>query len=97
MLADALEQFKAVQLLRPHDTVPHRQLAQLYSQMGQLPDAISEQSAALAIDPANADDWNNLGVFHARNGDKASARKAFERALALNPQHSAARANLARL
>jgi Flp pilus assembly protein TadD len=96
-LADALEQFKSVQLLRPHDVLPHRQLAQLYSQMGQLPDAISEQNAALAIDPKNADDWNNLGVLHARNGDKASARKDFEHALALDPQHAAARANLARL
>ena len=45
------EQFKAVQLLRPHDIVPHRQLAQLYAQMGQLRDAISEQNAALALDP----------------------------------------------
>jgi tetratricopeptide (TPR) repeat protein/mono/diheme cytochrome c family protein len=97
MLADALDQFKAVQLLRPRDTVPHRQLAQLYSQMGQLPDAIREQNAALAIDPNNADDWNNLGVLHARNGDKAPARKDFEHALTLNPQLAAARANLARL
>jgi len=97
MLADALDQFKAVQLLRPRDTIPHRQLAQLYSQMGQLPDAIREQSAALAIDPNNADDWNNLGVLHARNGDKAPARKDFEHALTLNPQLAAARANLARL
>jgi Flp pilus assembly protein TadD/mono/diheme cytochrome c family protein len=96
-LADALEQFKAVQHLRPHDTIPHRQLAQLYSQMGQLPDAIGEQNAALAIEPDNADDWNNLGVLRARNGNKASARKAFEHALTLDPQHAAARANLARL
>ncbi len=96
-LADALQQFKEVQLLRPHDSVPHRQLAQLYAQMGQLHDAISEQNAALAIDPNNADDWNNLGVLHARNGDKALARKDFEHALSLNPQHAAALANLARL
>jgi Flp pilus assembly protein TadD/mono/diheme cytochrome c family protein len=96
-LADALDQFKAVQLLRPKDTVAHRQLAQLYSQMGQLRDAISEQNAALALEPKNADDWNNLGVLHARNGDTTMARKDFERALELNPQHAAARANLARL
>ena len=75
----------------------HRQLAQLYAQMGQLRDAISEQNAALALDPKNADDWNNLGVLHARNGDTASARRDFEHALILNPQHAAARANLARL
>ena len=96
-LADALEQFKAVQLLRPRETAPHRQLAQLYAQMGQLPDAIREQNAALALEPNDADDWNNLGVLHARNGDKVSARKAFEHALILDPQHAAARANLARL
>jgi Flp pilus assembly protein TadD/mono/diheme cytochrome c family protein len=96
-LADALDQFKAVQLLRPTDAVAHRQLAQLYAQMGQLSDAIGEQNAALALEPKNADDWNNLGVLHARNGDTATARKDFERALALDPQHAAARANLARL
>jgi Flp pilus assembly protein TadD/mono/diheme cytochrome c family protein len=96
-LADALDQFKAVQVLRPKDTVAHRQLAQLYAQMGQLGDAISEQNAALALEPKNADDWNNLGVLHARNGDIATARKDFERALSLDPQHTAARANLARL
>jgi len=77
--------------------VAHRQLAQLYAQMGQLGDAISEENAALALEPKNADDWNNLGVLHARNGDIATARKDFERALTLDPQHTAARANLARL
>ena len=96
-LADALDQFKAVQLLRPHDIVPHRQLAQIYAQMGQLRDAINEQNAALALDPKNADDWNNLGVLHARDGDTASARRDFQHALTLDPQHAAARANLARL
>jgi Flp pilus assembly protein TadD len=65
--------------------------------MGQLPDAIGEQNTVLALEPKNADDWNNLGVLQARNGDKAMARKDFERSLALNPQHAAARANLARL
>lgn len=96
-LGDALQQFKAVQTLRPHDTLPHRQLAQLYDQMGQLNDSIRELSAALALEPEDADDWNNLGVLQARAGDKAAARKDFEHALALDPQHSAARANLARL
>ncbi len=96
-LADALQQFKAVETQRPHETIPYRQLAQLYSQMGQLRDAITEQNAALAIDPNDADDWNNLGVLHAQNGEKAAARGDFEHALALNPQHAAALANKARL
>jgi len=97
MLADALQEFKAVQLLRPTDIVPHRQLAQLYAQMGQLRDAITEQNAALVLDPKNADDWNNLGVLHARDGDKGLARSDFEHALTLDPQHAAARANLSHL
>jgi Flp pilus assembly protein TadD len=68
LLADAVQEFKAVQLLRPHDIVSHRQIAEFY-----------------------------LGVPHARNGDKTSARRDFEHALTLDPQHDAARANLARL
>jgi tetratricopeptide (TPR) repeat protein len=59
----------------------HRQIAaQLYAQMGQLGDAINEQNAALVLDPKNADDWNNRGVLHARNGDAALAGKDFEHA-----------------
>lgn len=96
-LGDALQQFKAIQLLRPRDTLPHRQLAQLYEQIGQLGDAIRELNAALVLEPNNADDWNNLGVLQARAGDTASARKDFEHALILDPQHAAARANLAHL
>jgi len=49
------------------------------------------------LEPKNADDWNNLGVLHARNGEATLARKDFEHALMLDPQHAAARANLARL
>ena len=45
-------------------------------------------NAALTLEPKNADDWNNLGVLQARVGDTASARKDFERALILDPQHA---------
>ncbi|MGC1362228.1 MAG: tetratricopeptide repeat protein, partial [Silvibacterium sp.] len=86
-----------IQLLRPRDTLPHRQLAQLYEQIGQLGDALRELNAALVLEPNNADDWNNLGVLQARAGDTVSARKDFEHALILDPQHAAARANLAHL
>jgi hypothetical protein len=36
-------------------------------------------------------------IVHARIGDEASPREAFEHALTLNPQHAAARAKVARL
>jgi len=95
--ADALQQFKDIQNLRPKDPIPRREIGQLYELMGQSADAIRELNGALALDPQNADDWNNLGVIEARAGDTAAARKDFEHALALDPNHSAARANLARL
>lgn len=92
---DALQQFKAVQALRSGDALPHRQ--QLYQQIGQLNDAIRELHTALSLEAGNADDWNNLGVLQARAGDRAAARKDFEHALAIDPQHAAVRANLGRL
>ncbi len=98
--ADALKHLKEYQTLRPKDAEPHRALAQVYMQMGQMVDAIREQSVVVAMDAKgsdNPDDWNDLGVMHARNGDKAAARRDFERALAIDPNHAAARANLARL
>jgi Flp pilus assembly protein TadD/mono/diheme cytochrome c family protein len=97
VLAAALQQFQAVQRLRPRDPDPHRQLAHLYAQMGQLRDAIREQNAAIATNPDDPDDWSNLGVLHARNGDTEAARRDFEHALSLNPEHAAARANLNQL
>jgi Flp pilus assembly protein TadD/mono/diheme cytochrome c family protein len=97
MLAAALQQFQAVQRLRPGDPDPHRQLAHLYARMGQLRDAIREQNAAIAIHPDDPDDWSNLGVLHARDGETEAARRNFEHALSLNPQHAAARANLNQL
>jgi Flp pilus assembly protein TadD len=65
--------------------------------MGEMPNAIREQQAALAIDPGNPGDWNDLGVLHIHAGDKAAARDDFEHALKLDPQNEAAKANLGRL
>jgi len=46
-------------------------------------------------DPADAGALNNLGVVLARHGRPADARRAFARALALDPQLARARHNLA--
>jgi Flp pilus assembly protein TadD len=64
---------------------------------GDLTNAIREQQAALRIDAKDADGWSNLGVLHAQSGQSVAARSDFEHALAIDPQHAQARANLQRL
>jgi Flp pilus assembly protein TadD len=75
----------------------HSALAQVLAQAAKLEDAIAEQRLALKLLDDDADGWNNLGVLEARTGKLESARADFERALKLQPEHAAARANLARL
>jgi cytochrome c-type biogenesis protein CcmH/NrfG len=60
-------------------------------------EAFAEQKRALALDPQDADGWNNLGALLARGGQTAAARSAFEHALRIQPNHAQAKANLARL
>jgi len=44
--------------------------------------------------PGSARAWNNLGYAHQQEGRREAARTAYERALALDPQHAQARTNL---
>ena len=44
--------------------------------------------------PGSARAWNNLGYAHQQEGRREAARTAYERALALDPQHVQARTNL---
>jgi tetratricopeptide (TPR) repeat protein len=52
---------------------------------------------ALALDPALAAAWTNLGNIHERRGERGAARSAYEKALALDPEQPEARYNLANL
>jgi tetratricopeptide (TPR) repeat protein len=52
---------------------------------------------ALALDPALAAAWTNLGNIHERRGETGAAQKDYERALALDPDQPEARFNLANL
>src|SRR5207248_9083543 len=47
--------------------------------------AIDDVSAAIALRPSWADAWADLGWLRALAGDAASARAAFDRAVALEP------------
>lgn len=93
----ALEQFRTAVKLQPDNPASHFQLAQILAQIDQVAESIREQQAGLALSGTNADDWNYLGELYVRAGQTDAARKAFERALQLNPEHAAARANLSRL
>jgi tetratricopeptide (TPR) repeat protein len=50
--------------------------------------------ATVRVAPANARAWNNLGHALELEGDRTSARAAYERALTLDPAHRKARGNL---
>jgi tetratricopeptide (TPR) repeat protein len=50
--------------------------------------------ATVGASPLNARAWNNYGHALMLDGDRAGARRAFERALAIDPAHRRARGNL---
>lgn len=57
-------------------------------------DAAQAFRAAIAVGGRTADAFNRLGVVLYQAGDVAGARENFERALALEPDHADAKANL---
>lgn len=59
--------------------------------------ALERLNRAIAIDPAFALAYNNLGVVYSHLGDSVSDRKALERAIALSDHFALAYENLGRL
>jgi Tfp pilus assembly protein PilF len=95
--ASALSELREAAKLKPDDSLVHSALSQVLAGVNNLQDAIAEQKLALKLLDDDPDGWNNLGVLEARTGKTEAARKDFERALALEPGHAEARANLAHL
>ena len=96
-VAEATAHLQQAESLRPGDADTHRALVAVYGQAGRNGDAVREQKLVVQSAAAVADDWNDLGVLQARGGDRTGAAASFEKALALDARHSAARANLSRL
>jgi Flp pilus assembly protein TadD len=100
-LAKAADHLRNWQRLAPKDADPHRALAQVYLQMGQIADALREQNAVLFIATSDtkqlASDWSDLGVMEAQAGHKLAAKRDFTHALELDPTLEAARTNLSKL
>jgi glycosyltransferase involved in cell wall biosynthesis len=75
----------------------HTQRALRLYDLGQLRDAALAFRAALGVGTPTAAAYNNLGVVLFQAGDLAAARTSFAQALALEPGHADAQANLASL
>jgi tetratricopeptide (TPR) repeat protein len=67
--------------------------AAAYSGKQQYDGAIADYDAALKLDPAQADAFNNRGEVWRKKGDRPHALADFAAAIRLDPQHSLARGN----
>ena len=72
-------------------------LAQLYAQQNRLPQALALVRDMVKRYPGNAGLQHQLGDMLLRSGQPADARKAYEKALSLNPKLPASRLQLARM
>ncbi len=77
-----------------HSAPPHRDLALLLAQGGDLRGAVASLSEAVRIAPGVGSFRYELGLLHAETGDVAAARSAFERTVALEPAFARAWYNL---
>ncbi len=91
----ALAAFDRLLELGADDDVLHLCRAKLLYALERHQDSAQAFRAAIAAGSPGAEVHNDLGVVLYRCGDATGARRSFERALALDPAHADARANLA--
>lgn len=91
--ADAIASYQAGLALDPDDPTAHAHLGDLFASTTRWEDAEREYRAALRRVP-HPDLFNSLGVALAQQGRLADAAVAFREALAIDPGHADARANL---
>ncbi|MDQ2843798.1 MAG: tetratricopeptide repeat protein [Acidobacteriota bacterium] len=94
--AAALE-YRTFLKAKPDDAQAQAALGTIYFKRQDLPDALACFRKAAADSSADADVQANLGTLLAITGDLPAAAQAFEQALRIDPNHQAARANLARV
>lgn len=95
--AAAAEAFTRSLALQPDQLDARNAQAVLLAGQGRSVEAIDMLRQLAAAYPRAAQPLNNLGYLYAQQGLARQARAAFEQALALEPLHAQARANLARL
>ena len=99
--ADAIAQLRLAIKLASNVAEYHALLSQALDAANQNTEALTEAQLAVKLDTQSGvkdpDNWNNLGVQEARAGNTETARKAFQHALEIQPDHAQAKANLSHL
>ena len=89
--------FKKLVALQPNNGQAHANLGRTYTEEGDYTQALKELLIAARQLPAEAPVYSSLGSCYAALGRMADARKAWEKALELDPQAKEPRRNLARM
>ena len=95
--AQALELLQRAQAAAPHDPAVPAEMGKILLQERQVDPALIEFGQALALDPNNAEYYNNRGVALGMSGLTEAARADFQRALTIDPNLSEARQNLEKI
>lgn len=80
----ALQDFARAMALDPLDPQPHRRLALVYFEQGQLDEALREQWEAISLGSASAPIYRELGDTYASLGQYRRALAMYDRALAVD-------------
>lgn len=92
---DAQAAFAALAKDFPDFSGPLTDLAILYAQSRQRPQAIAAFGKAVTMNPRNAVAWNWLGILYRESGDYIRSESAYRQALLVKPDYAAAHLNLA--
>ncbi len=82
---DAISEYKKAVKLNPKDIDSINDLGLAYLYIGKMDDAISELAKGTKIDPMYQRVWLSLGFAYISKDNKIEARKAWQRAAAMDP------------
>src|SRR5207249_7082547 len=71
--------------LTPDSAKLHDDLAQVYEQRADMPNAISEYEKEVDLDPTNSETYTNLGLLYAKVHNFEKGAYCFEQTLRLRP------------
>jgi tetratricopeptide (TPR) repeat protein len=94
---EAVNEAREALRLAPHVLEPRTLLATLLTETNQRPEALEMAAEAVRLAPDLAHPWVVFGNACSKTNDRKGAQQAFERALAIDPQNSAAINGIARL
>jgi predicted O-linked N-acetylglucosamine transferase (SPINDLY family) len=92
-LAEAAEAFEHAAGMDARLVQPKIALGNLHAAVGRLDESLRWYQAALTIEPANAETWNNLGIVRKDRGEIREALACFSTAMRAKPGLNAAYSN----